>query len=180
MKRYTLDDVKSHNTRDDCWVVIYGLVIDLTGFIDTHPGGDQVILRVAGTNATHEFSLYHSRWTLLRHYRKGIIGFSPSSRTLWSVFRGVLCRFRELLSSFDNRLFGPRFGVFRWWVFEASYFFKVIFFLIFFLRWRSRSDKIQYRIICLFEYGHPIVRHYHIDRISCPLVIYKYMYILNP
>ncbi len=38
---YTLEDVAVHNTKDDCWQVIDGIVCDFTAYIasDAHPGG---------------------------------------------------------------------------------------------------------------------------------------------
>ncbi|KAJ3194439.1 hypothetical protein HK101_002708 [Irineochytrium annulatum] len=48
-------DVASHNTRDDCWMVIEGKVYDITRFLDEHPGGEEVLLEQAGTDATEAF-----------------------------------------------------------------------------------------------------------------------------
>ena len=37
-KKYTLDDVAKHNTEDDCWIAVNGQVLDVTNFMDDHPG----------------------------------------------------------------------------------------------------------------------------------------------
>jgi cytochrome b involved in lipid metabolism len=50
-----LEAVSKHNTAEDCWLVIDGNVYDLTSFMKLHPGGDQVILDVAGKEASKEF-----------------------------------------------------------------------------------------------------------------------------
>jgi sterol-4alpha-carboxylate 3-dehydrogenase (decarboxylating) len=51
---YTAADVARHCARDDLWVVIDGLVYDLTAYVDPHPGGD-AILAHAGGDATRGF-----------------------------------------------------------------------------------------------------------------------------
>ena len=39
---YTIDEVAKHSTPDDCWLVIDGKVLDVSGFGDKHGGGDAV------------------------------------------------------------------------------------------------------------------------------------------
>ncbi|KAL4895067.1 FMN-dependent dehydrogenase-domain-containing protein [Aspergillus ambiguus] len=57
--RLTPDEIAQHNNRDSCWVAIHGSVYDVTDFLDTHPGGSQVILRCAGKDATEDFDSVH-------------------------------------------------------------------------------------------------------------------------
>ncbi|KAJ5108178.1 Alpha-hydroxy acid dehydrogenase FMN-dependent [Penicillium angulare] len=54
------DDIKQHSDRKSCWVVIHGGVYDVTDFLDSHPGGANVILRCAGKDATDDFESVHS------------------------------------------------------------------------------------------------------------------------
>jgi len=51
--------VASSRTRERCWVVVSGKVYDATGFLDEHPGGANILLQNAGTDATREFDLRH-------------------------------------------------------------------------------------------------------------------------
>lgn len=55
LKVYSVEDVAKHNTVDDIWVVYNGLVYDVSRFIDEHPGGEEVLADVAGTDATADF-----------------------------------------------------------------------------------------------------------------------------
>lgn len=55
----THKDVSAHNKRDDCWVIIHGKVYNLGPFLDEHPGGDKVILKQAGKDATKAFDPIH-------------------------------------------------------------------------------------------------------------------------
>ncbi|KAL0849414.1 hypothetical protein ABMA28_013708 [Loxostege sticticalis] len=60
----TLDEVALHDTPQDCWVVIYDRVYDITTFLYEHPGGADVMLEYAGQDASTAFrSSGHSRNT---------------------------------------------------------------------------------------------------------------------
>lgn len=53
-----------HNTRESCWVVLYGNVYDVTDFLSSHPGGASIILKLAGRDATDEYDPVHPPGTL--------------------------------------------------------------------------------------------------------------------
>ncbi|GMF37654.1 unnamed protein product [Phytophthora fragariaefolia] len=59
LKEFTLEDVAAHKTAEDCWMVIRdeGIrkVYDVTAFLDDHPGGPEIMVDVAGQDATDEF-----------------------------------------------------------------------------------------------------------------------------
>ncbi|CAN3356997.1 cytochrome b5 [Diutina catenulata] len=52
---YTAADVAKHNKVGDYWVIYNGEVYDVSRFVDEHPGGEEVIADVAGTDATEAF-----------------------------------------------------------------------------------------------------------------------------
>ena len=49
-KAFTLAEVAKHNTDADCWLVIEGVVYDVTEFLSEHPGGGDIVVDVAGTS----------------------------------------------------------------------------------------------------------------------------------
>lgn len=55
----TLEDVAQHKSLDDCWVVLYGKVFDVTNFLDKHPGGKAVLLASGGKDVTEKFENIH-------------------------------------------------------------------------------------------------------------------------
>ncbi|KAJ5151754.1 Cytochrome b5 [Penicillium capsulatum] len=52
LPEYTLKEVATHNTKNDTWIVIHGQVFDITDYLQDHPGGAEVLLGTAGTDAT--------------------------------------------------------------------------------------------------------------------------------
>jgi tRNA wybutosine-synthesizing protein 1 len=51
----TYGEVALHTSPGDCWLIVHGLVYDVTPFLKSHPGGQSVLLESAGKDATSEF-----------------------------------------------------------------------------------------------------------------------------
>ena len=58
-KTFSMDEIATHSSKTDCWTVISGQVYNLTDFINSHPGGNEVV-RACGIDAT---TLFTSRTT---------------------------------------------------------------------------------------------------------------------
>lgn len=74
MQTFTRQDVKAHNTEKDCWIIINKDVLDVSKFLDDHPGGGNIILTYGGEDCTHEFrDIGHSPDAVksLKKYRIG-------------------------------------------------------------------------------------------------------------
>merc|ERR1719231_1336382 len=54
-----MESVATHTSKDDCWVVLNGQVLDVTKFLGSHPGGELAILTFAGKDASEEFNMIH-------------------------------------------------------------------------------------------------------------------------
>ncbi|KAJ3199408.1 hypothetical protein HDU82_000440 [Entophlyctis luteolus] len=72
-RTFTRDEVAQHNKVDDLWVVIDSVVYDLSRFVPAHPGGEHVLVEIAGKDATEEFYSLH-RHSVLQKYSKFAIG----------------------------------------------------------------------------------------------------------
>ena len=70
-KTYSAADVARHNKADDCWIVVDGVVYDVTKFLNEHPGGKKVIVGVAGQDATKKFNLFHKP-SVMHKYGPGL------------------------------------------------------------------------------------------------------------
>ncbi|OPB44460.1 hypothetical protein A0O28_0027790 [Trichoderma guizhouense] len=52
---YSQKEIELHNSAGDAWMVIHGEVYDVTNYIQSHPGGVDVLIEAAGTNASEAF-----------------------------------------------------------------------------------------------------------------------------
>mmetsp|Transcript_5859 Transcript_5859/g.9092 ORF Transcript_5859/g.9092 Transcript_5859/m.9092 type:complete len:494 (-) Transcript_5859:1162-2643(-) len=56
-----MEEVRKHNTKSDCWVVLCGDVWDVTEFLNAHPGGGKIIFELAGTDGSKPFTGIHPK-----------------------------------------------------------------------------------------------------------------------
>jgi len=54
-KTYKLEEVSKHCDAEDIWMAIHNKVYDVTKFLEEHPGGVEVMLEHAGSEATYAF-----------------------------------------------------------------------------------------------------------------------------
>merc|ERR1719453_1446765 len=71
---YTLEDVAKHNSKQSCWVVLDGQVLNVTNFLSEHPGGELAILTFAGKDATEEFNMIHPPDVIGKYAPDAVIG----------------------------------------------------------------------------------------------------------
>jgi predicted heme/steroid binding protein len=81
MSIYTVEEVSTHNSAQSCWIIIHGKVYDVTKFLVLHPGGRNVLLKVAGKDASKEFTTFHSK-DVLAKYLKLCIGSLKDSKEI--------------------------------------------------------------------------------------------------
>lgn len=74
LKEYTMEEVAKHNTEKDCWVIVNGQVLDVTGFLGDHPGGKMAIVTFAGKDATEEFNMLHEPTVIEKYAPEVVIG----------------------------------------------------------------------------------------------------------
>ncbi|EXJ88952.1 hypothetical protein A1O3_02016 [Capronia epimyces CBS 606.96] len=55
MKQFSLAEVARHAQRDDLYIIYQSQVYEVTNFLSEHPGGEDVILELAGKDATEAF-----------------------------------------------------------------------------------------------------------------------------
>lgn len=55
--KFTWQEVAKHNTAQSAWVIVDDGVYDLTGFVDKHPGGREMMLLAAGRDCTDLFAM---------------------------------------------------------------------------------------------------------------------------
>lgn len=60
MTTISADELTKHNSKQSCWIAIGDTVWDVTDFAPKHPGGASLILKLAGQDATEQYSMFHN------------------------------------------------------------------------------------------------------------------------
>ena len=81
----TRSEVSKHDSKQSCWLIINGTAYDLTSFVDSHPGGSNLILKYAGKDATEAFVPIHSSDTLEKYLQPQYAQLLPVGRVADSV-----------------------------------------------------------------------------------------------
>ena len=86
LPEYNLSEVSNHCSPDDCWLVIFDRVYNVTSFLQEHPGGEYIMMEFAGRDATIPFrSTRHGRdsYQMLSNY---LIGILPENERIYQDF----------------------------------------------------------------------------------------------
>ncbi|PPJ52162.1 hypothetical protein CBER1_10028 [Cercospora berteroae] len=60
MSTISADELIKHNSKQSCWIAIGDTVWDVTDFAPKHPGGASLLLKLAGQDATEQYSMFHN------------------------------------------------------------------------------------------------------------------------
>ncbi|KAF4024556.1 hypothetical protein G4228_016606 [Cervus hanglu yarkandensis] len=77
----TEEELKKHNKKDDCWICIRGFVYNVSPYMEYHPGGEDELMRAAGSDGTDLFDQVH-RWvnyeSMLKECLVGRMAMKPA------------------------------------------------------------------------------------------------------
>ncbi|CAL5867269.1 uncharacterized protein PFLUO_LOCUS1484 [Penicillium psychrofluorescens] len=73
-KEYSMEEVAKHNKKDDLWIVVKGIVLDVTNWLDEHPGGANALYNFMGRDATEEFAMLHDDEVIPKYANHIVIG----------------------------------------------------------------------------------------------------------
>ncbi|KAI9840967.1 MAG: hypothetical protein M1837_001096 [Sclerophora amabilis] len=71
---FSMEEVAKHNKKEDNWVVVKGIVLDVTNWVDEHPGGPQALFTHMGQDATEEFEMLHDDEVIPKYAANIVIG----------------------------------------------------------------------------------------------------------
>jgi cytochrome b involved in lipid metabolism len=73
-KEFSLEEVAKHNTKEDLWIAVKGIVMDVTNWTDEHPGGPQALFSHMGKDASEEFEMLHDDEVIPKYAPDIVIG----------------------------------------------------------------------------------------------------------
>ncbi|KAF2836510.1 Flavocytochrome c [Patellaria atrata CBS 101060] len=73
-KEFTLEEVAKHNKKEDLWIAVKGIVLDVTNWVDEHPGGPQALFSHMGRDASEEFEMLHDDEVIPKYAPEIVIG----------------------------------------------------------------------------------------------------------
>ncbi|KAL1960972.1 hypothetical protein VTO42DRAFT_4860 [Malbranchea cinnamomea] len=73
-REFTMEEVAKHNKKDDLWIVVKGVVMDVSNWLDEHPGGAQALFSHMGRDATEEFEMLHDDEVIPKYAPHIVIG----------------------------------------------------------------------------------------------------------
>ncbi|KAL9102809.1 MAG: hypothetical protein Q9163_002087 [Psora crenata] len=73
-KTFSKEEVASHKTPQDLFIIVDDDVYDLTEFQAEHPGGQKILQRVGGKDASKQFWKYHNEGILKKYKAKLQVG----------------------------------------------------------------------------------------------------------
>ncbi|KAJ6172475.1 hypothetical protein N7470_001542 [Penicillium chermesinum] len=71
---YSMEEVAKHNKKDDLWIVVKGIILDVTNWLDEHPGGANALFNFMGRDATEEFAMLHDDEVIPKYAAQTVIG----------------------------------------------------------------------------------------------------------
>ncbi|KAA1084505.1 hypothetical protein PGT21_029711 [Puccinia graminis f. sp. tritici] len=70
MKELSAEEIKKHSNSSSCWIVIHKQAYDLTEFLPEHPGGQAILLKYAGMDASDVYDPIHPPGTIEEYLDK--------------------------------------------------------------------------------------------------------------
>ena len=96
LKTFTTAEVAKHNSDGDNFLIIDGGVYDVSNFASMHPGGENLLNEIAGTDATETFYGLHRQEVLDKYRPRLLVGYTEEADipeddglTQWGRISGV-------------------------------------------------------------------------------------------
>lgn len=103
------EELLKHDNRKSCWIAVHGVVMDITPFLNEHPGGPDVVVAVSGRDCTQEFEDVGHTDSARRLGDKYIIGTLEGTEVLTEL---RLPTTKEVHDRHDRTNSGRSLGVF--------------------------------------------------------------------
>eukprot|EP00472_Partenskyella_glossopodia_P001488 CAMPEP_0197530298 /NCGR_PEP_ID=MMETSP1318-20131121/31384_1 /TAXON_ID=552666 /ORGANISM="Partenskyella glossopodia, Strain RCC365" /LENGTH=539 /DNA_ID=CAMNT_0043086059 /DNA_START=53 /DNA_END=1669 /DNA_ORIENTATION=+ len=97
--------LNEHASETDCWIAVDGMVLDVTSFLDAHPGGRKILLKEGGKDATKKFKMFHGPNVLKKYKKKLAIGVIEGSAAHKAIGKDSKTKAESRTSKLKDHLF---------------------------------------------------------------------------
>ena len=73
-EEFSLEEVAKHNKKEDLWIAVKGIVLNVTDWVEEHPGGPQALFSHMGKDASEEFAMLHDDEVIPKYAAEIVIG----------------------------------------------------------------------------------------------------------
>ncbi|KAJ5143974.1 uncharacterized protein N7515_002761 [Penicillium bovifimosum] len=132
-KLLSAQQISTHKTPEDCWIVVEKQVWDVSDFLEEHPGGSSIILKYAGSDATKAYSEVHAPGVLKNNLNpekfKGVLDEStidaewvkpPPGESPKVILENEKPPLHTLINSHDFQLVASKTASKKTWAFYSS------------------------------------------------------------
>jgi len=67
---YSWTEVRRHNKKGDCWIVVNENVYNMSQFQQIHPGGSKIVAHYSGQDASEVFQAFHKDYERVNYFKK--------------------------------------------------------------------------------------------------------------
>ncbi|KAK8197333.1 putative fumarate reductase Osm1 [Phyllosticta capitalensis] len=71
---FSIEEIAKHNTKEDLWIAVKGIVLNVTNWVDQHPGGPQALYNFMGRDASEEFEMLHDDEVIPKYAPEVVVG----------------------------------------------------------------------------------------------------------
>ena len=120
---YVEKEISKHNRTSDAWVVYEGKILDITGFLPTHPGGDSVLHPYLGKDITEAFKVTNHSESAEGMLESLVIGKSENKSMKIDPYKGTLYQIWSKLDlkSYTDFVNSPNSVIGHMRVFDSPY-----------------------------------------------------------
>lgn len=80
--KISLKELKEHKSKYDCWTAYKGKVYNITQYLEYHPGGEKILMSVAGKDCTKLYDKYHKWVNIESIIGKCVVGILMSDENI--------------------------------------------------------------------------------------------------
>lgn len=89
LQKVSSTELATHNNQNSTWISVEGMVYDVTEYKDRHPGGDEILLKNSGMDATDIFTQVGHTKSARKHMKNFLVGELIGESKEWNRKKAI-------------------------------------------------------------------------------------------